>query len=160
MINPQSKLCDIRWASPADWQSTMQMVWKTFLKYEADDYTEEGIHNFYDFLTNGRIHKMFLEGTYLMMIALDDDRVIGQISVRNGNHISLLFVDEDYHNKGVGRELINKMGDYLKCNRNEVYVSVKAAPYAVGFYRRLGFRECSPEQEFSGIRVTSMQMFL
>lgn len=160
MINPQREPWVIRWASPDDWQSTMSMIWKTFLKYEAVDYTEEGIQNFYDFITNGRIYKMFLEGNYLMMVALDHDRIIGVISVRNGNHISLLFVDEEYHKKGIGRELIRKMSEYLKYSRNQIYVSVKAAPYAVGFYRRVGFRECSPEQEFSGIRVTSMQMFL
>lgn len=160
MENPHNELCEIRWASPEDWQSTMKMIWKTFMKYEADDYSEEGIENFYDFLTNGRIYRMFLEGTYLMMIALHENRVIGVISVRNGNHISLLFVDEEYHHKGVGSELMRRMGEYLKYSKNEVYVTVKAAPYAVGFYRRLGFHVCSPEQEFSGIRVTSMEMFL
>lgn len=152
--------CEIRWAVPADWQQTMNMIWKTFLRFEAADYTEEGIANFRDFITDGKIYKMFLQGSYLMMVALDKGKIIGQISVRNRNHISLLFVDEAYHKKGVGRGLISAMGEYLKRENHEIYMSVKAAPYAVGFYRRIGFHICSPEEEYSGIRVTSMEKFL
>lgn len=151
---------EIRWAVPEDWQETMEMIWRTFLRFEASDYTAEGVANFRDFITDGRIYRMFLEGTYLMMVALDQGKIIGQISVRNRNHISLLFVDEAYHKKGVGRELVSSMGEYLKKEKNELFMSVKAAPYAVGFYRRTGFHICSPEEEFSGIRVTSMEKFL
>lgn len=151
---------EVRWATPEDWTATMDMIWKTFMRFEAEDYTEEGIANFRDFITDGRIYRMFLEGSYLMLIALDKGKVIGAVSVRNGNHISLLFVEEKYHRKGVGRELIKQMGDFLKRERKELFMSVKAAPYALGFYRRIGFHICSPEEEFSGIRVTSMEKFL
>ena len=30
----------IRWAKPEDWPETMQMVWRTFMRFEAADYTE------------------------------------------------------------------------------------------------------------------------
>ena len=33
----------IRWAKPEDWPETMQMVWRTFMRFEAADYTEEGV---------------------------------------------------------------------------------------------------------------------
>ena len=36
-------------------------------------------------------------------------------------------------------------------------MSLKASPYAVNFYRRLGFRVVKPEEEYSGIRVTAME---
>lgn len=151
---------EVRWATSDDWPAIMEMIWKTFMKFEARDYTDEGIANFRDFLTNGRIYQMFMEGSYLMLVALDRGKVIGQISVRNGNHISLLFVDEIYHRRGVGRELIRSMAAYLKKEKQEIFISVKAAPYALGFYRRVGFHICSPEEEYSGIRVTSMEKFL
>lgn len=41
---------EIRWAEDKDWIPAMHMIWKTFLKFEAVDYTEEGIRNFYDLL--------------------------------------------------------------------------------------------------------------
>lgn len=151
---------EIRWAEEKDWLATMNMVWRTFLRFEAEDYTAEGIANFKDFITDERLYQMFVSGTYLMLVALDGEKIIGQISVRNGNHISLLFVDEEYHRKGIGRELIKSMAEFLKKERHQLFVTVQAAPYAVGFYRRMGFRASSPEEEYSGIRVTSMEKFL
>lgn len=82
---------EIRWAADKDWIPAMHMIWKTFLKFEAVDYTEEGIRNFYDFITDEHLYKSFLQGRYQMMVALDGERVIGAASVRNYNHLSLLL---------------------------------------------------------------------
>ena len=35
---------EIRWAADKDWIPAMHMIWKTFLKFEAVDYTEELIY--------------------------------------------------------------------------------------------------------------------
>ena len=40
----------VRWAKEEEWAPAMQMVWRTFLKFEGRDYTEEGIKNFFDFI--------------------------------------------------------------------------------------------------------------
>ena len=132
----------------------------TFLKFEAVDYTEEGIRNFYDFITDEHLYKSFQQGRYQMMVALDGERVIGAASVRNYNHLSLLFVDEEYHHRGIGRDLMRRMCEYLKKEEGERYMSLKAAPYAVEFYRKLGFHAVHEEEAFSGIRVTPMEKFL
>jgi len=52
---------------------------------------------------------------------------------------------------------LNRLCEYLKVEEGERYMSLKAAPYAVGFYRKVGFREVAPEEEYSGIRVTPME---
>lgn len=151
---------EIRWVRPDEWHQTMELIWRTFMKFEANDYTQAGIQNFRVFLNDGELFRLYMEGKYEMLVALDKERIIGEISVRNGNHISLLFVDELYHKQGVGRELIQSLGAYLKEEKKEIYMTVKAAPYAVGFYRKLGFRISRPEEEIAGIRVTSMEKFL
>ena len=151
---------EVRWARAEEWAPAMRMIWKTFLKYEGKDYTEEGIKNFFEFITDDDLYRAFLRGDYQMMVALDDNRVIGAASVRNRNHLSLLFVDEEYHHRGVGRTLMKRMCDYLKQEAGERYMSLMAAPYAVNFYRKLGFRTVRPEGEYSGIRVTSMEKVL
>ena len=94
------------------------------------------------------------------MVALDGARIIGAASVRNYYHLSLLFVDEEYHHRGVGRSLMGRMCEYLKKEAGERYMSLKAAPYAVDFYRKLGFHAVHEEEAFSGIRVTPMEKFL
>ena len=151
---------EIRWAKTEEWAPAMKMIWKTFLKFEGEDYTEEGIRNFFDFITDDDLYIAFLRGNYQMLVALDKDRVIGAASIRNCNHLSLLFVDEEYHHRGVGRALMNCLCEYLKTEAGERFMSLKAAPYAVNFYRKLGFRVVKPEETYSGIRVTSMEKIL
>lgn len=150
----------VRWALEQEWEVAMGLVWETFLRFEGDDYTTQGIKNFYNFITDDKLRRSFLKGEYQMMAAFDGKRMIGIASLRNGNHLSLLFVDEAYHKKGVGRELLRQLFLYLKNEAGERYISVKSSPYAVNFYRKLGFRAVTPEEEFSGIRVTSMEKYL
>ena len=151
---------EVRWAKAEEWAPAMKMIWKTFLKFEGEDYSPEGIRNFFDFITDDDLYCAFLRGDYQMMVALDEERVIGAASVRNRNHLSLLFVDEEYHRRGVGRTLMKKMTEYLKTEAGERYMSLKASPYAVEFYRKLGFHAVTPEEEISGIRVTGMEKIL
>jgi len=147
----------IRWAKAEEWEPAMKMIWRTFLKFEASDYSDEGIRNFLDFITDEKLFHAFLRGDYQMMVALDKGKIVGAASVRNRNHLSLLFVDEAYHKKGIGRRLLDRFCTYLEQEMGENYMSVKAAPYAVGFYLKIGFRPVSPEEEIGGIRVTSME---
>lgn len=146
----------IRWALPEDWEPAMEMVWRTFLKFEGKDYSQEGIDNFDTFIHDGTLRKMFLSGRYQVMLALDGSLVVGLASVRSGNHLSLLFVDERYHRQGIGRTLMKGLCRYLETEAGEHSMTLTAAPYAVGFYKKLGFYAVRPEEQISGIRVTSM----
>ena len=71
--------------------------------------------------------------------------------------MSLLFVESAYHHKGVGSAILGRLCEYLEKEKGERYMSLQAAPYAVNFYRKQGFRAVRPEMEFSGIRVTPME---
>lgn len=148
---------EVRWAGVEQWTPAMDMIWKTFLKFEGQVYSPEGIQNFLDFITDEDLVKDFLLGKYLMLIALDGEKVIGAATVRDRNHLSLLFVDERYHHKGVGRALMDTLCTYLKNEKGENSMTLKSAPYAVGFYERIGFLPTGPEEHYSGIRVTPME---
>lgn len=151
--------CTIRWAKKEEWRPAMMMVWKTFMAFEGKEYTAEGIRNFFDFISDDDLYRAFLTGTYQLAVALADDRIIGAASVRNSNHLSLLFVDEEYHHRGIGSRLMQYLCDYLEHEEGEKFMSLKAAPYAVDFYKKLGFKIVKPEEDYSGIRVTSMEKF-
>ncbi len=148
---------EVRWARTEEWIPAIKMIWMTFLKYEGRDYTEEGIRNFFDFITDEDLYISFLKGEYRLMVALDEEKIIGAGSVRDKNRLSLLFVDEAYQNRGVGSCILRKLCHYLKTEAGERFMSLQAAPYAVNFYRKQGFRAVHPEVEFSGIRVTPME---
>lgn len=148
---------EIRWAKKDEWLPAMEMIWKTFIKYEGEDYTQEGIEHFFDFITGEDLYVSFLRGEYRMMVALDGRSVIGAGSLRSRNHLSLLFVDGAYHRRGVGSMILRKLCDYLELEIGERYMSLQAAPCAVDFYRKQGFRAVRPEMEYAGIRVTPME---
>lgn len=150
----------IRWAEAGDWTSAMNMIWKTFLKFEGNVYSPEGVRNFLDFITDEDLFHSFLAGRYLLMIALDGGNIIGAASVRDRNHLSLLFVDEKYHMQGIGRSLMETFCLFLKNEVGEQCMTLKSSPYAVGFYKKLGFWETGPEECYAGIQVTPMKKML
>lgn len=143
-----------------EYENVMGLVWKTFLSFEAEDYTAEGIKSFQDFITDPTLYKMFLRGHYQIFGAFYRGENIGVISLRDRTHISLLFVDEQYHYHGVGRALIEYLEKFLLTEMGEYKLTVNASPYGVGFYHRLGFQDMDKEQEKEGIRYTPMILFL
>ena len=150
----------IRSAYHNEWEDAMDLAWRTFLKFEADIYSEEGVRNFENFITDTTLRKMFIIGTYQMFVALHNDRIIGMITLRNTSHISLLFVDERYHRQGVGRALISYLQNYLLAFSAAEKVTVNAAPYGVDFYHKLGFYDIGSEEIRDGIRYTPMEFIL
>ena len=158
--NVQKGLIDIRWARNGEWAPAMKMIWRTFLEFEGKDYSDEGIKKFYEFISDDNLYVSFLKGEYQLMVAVDHGNVVGAGSIRSGNFLSLLFVDENYHRQGLGSAIVQKLCDYLKNEAGERYVVVHSSPYAVDFYRRQGFRAVKPEMQYSGIRVTPMEKLL
>ena len=150
----------IRFAGPEEWEDAMGLAWKTFLEFEADVYTPEGVRSFEDFITDSGLKRMFDMGAYQMILALDHEKIIGMITLRNEMHISLLFVDSHYHRCGVGRALIEKVADYVKRELGKKRLTVNASPYGVGFYHKLGFKDLGPEKQQDGIIYTPMDYIL
>lgn len=148
----------IRSAYRDDWQDAMGLAWKTFLRFEADVYTPEGVQNFENFITDTTLHRMFVMGAYQMFVALDQDRIVGMITLRDSKHISLLFVDEKYHRRGIGRALMKYLTEYMVKEMGIRQVTVNASPYGVEFYHKLGFRDLRPEERKDGIIYTPMEL--
>ena len=151
---------EIRFASQEEWEAAMGLAWKTFLEFEADIYTPEGVRSFEDFITDSGLRRMFVMGAYQMMAAFDQGKMIGMITLRNEMQISLLFVDSSYHRQGIGRALVRKMADYVKIELGKKRLTVNASPYGVKFYHRIGFKDLGPEKQQDGIIYTPMDYIL
>lgn len=148
----------IRSAYRDDWQDAMGLAWKTFLRFEADVYTAEGVKNFENFITDSTLYRMFIMGAYQMFVAVADGGIVGMITLRDSQHISLLFVDERYHRQGIGRALLSYLTDYMGKEMGLHRVTVNASPYGVGFYHRLGFCDLRCEEQRDGIIYTPMEL--
>ena len=150
----------VRSAYRNEWQDAMALAWKTFLRFEADVYSPEGVRNFENFITDSMLYRMFVMGTYQLFVALDRDKIVGMITLRDSTHISLLFVDEAYHRQGIGRSLVKYLTDYLVAEVGADRVTVNSSPYGIAFYHKLGFRDIRPEVVRDGIIFTQMEFIL
>lgn len=148
-----------RAAYMSEWDYCMDLAWRIFLKYDAPDYPREGIENFKEFVTDDVLKNMFHSGEYQLFVAVCEEKIIGIISLRDRNHISLLFVESEYHRQGVGAGLINTLTDYMRDEMGQTSVTVNASPYAVGFYHKVGFEDTDIQQLVSGILFTPMILY-
>ena len=149
----------IRWAGRDEWDGAMSLVWKTFLRFDAPDCTPEGVQNFRNFIMDERLKQAFLEGRYQMAVALEGESIVGVASLRSVNHLSLLFVEESRHKRGIGKAMMDALCEYLKNEVGERYLSLLASPYAVDFYKKLGFSQVKPMVNSYGIPVVFMEKF-
>lgn len=151
---------EFRAAYHDEWQEAMGLAWRVFLKYDAADYSALGVRSFHNFISDHMLYRMFQTGSYQLFGAYDKGKMVGMITLRDETHISLLFVDEHYHKKGIGRKLIDQVRGYLLTEVGASRLTVNASPMAVGFYHKLGFTDLGPERIADGIRYTPMQFYL
>ena len=135
-------------------QEALSLVWKVFLKFEAPDYAPEGVEEFKRFIEYDAIKEKLEKSELLMLGCFSDEALLGVIAFRNPCHISMLFVDEKHHKKGIARRLFNEMLEHYngKCDT----VTVNSSPYAVEIYKKFGFVETDAEQTVNGIRFIPM----
>lgn len=133
---------EIRKIKDHEMNDCLNLVWKTFLEFEAPDYTQEGIEEFkksiYD---NDWIKQRIFIG------AFKNNKLIGMIATRNSNHIALFFVDGKYHKRGIGRKLYQ----YAIKQNNTGYFTVNSSPYAHEIYKHLGFIDTDKKQSVNGL---------
>ncbi len=149
-----------RAAYKSEWDICMDLAWRTFLKFDAPDYPQEGIDNFKDFVTDEVLKNMFHSGEYQLFVAVRAKKIIGIISLRDRNHISLLFVESAYHRQGVGTGILRTLTEYMYSEMGQTSVTVNASPYAVGFYHKMGFEDTDIQQLVSGILYTPMILYI
>lgn len=147
---------EIRYARPEEWEDAMELAWRTFLKFEADEYGEEGKNNFLDFISGEQLFKMFLAGSYKLAVAVYEKEIVGMGSLRTGNHVSLLFVAEEFHRNGIATELLAFLQSDIKKGEN-CKLTVNASPYGEAFYRKVGFVPTDSMQTVDGIVFLPME---
>ena len=140
---------EIREIKLVERSNALDLVYNTFMQYEAPDYTKQGVETFQDSVINNIVYlnNILLYGAY------EGDNIKGVIATRNqGNHIALFFVDGKFHKQGIGKTLFYEV--LQKSTSNEV--TVNSSPYAVKIYQHLGFVKTAPEQITNGMRYTPM----
>ncbi|MGN1330256.1 MAG: GNAT family N-acetyltransferase [Clostridia bacterium] len=134
-------------------EETMELVKKVFDEFEAPEYSDEGIKNFYKFANVENIKKLLNENLKIVIVK-DYSKIIGMLAIRDNSHIGMLFVDKSYHRKGIAKYLIRYAKGLYRMNNTDI--TVNSSPYAVEIYKRMGFEILSNEKETDGIRFIPM----
>ena len=130
-------------------KEALDLVWKVFLKYEAPDYTQEGITEFKKVINDESwLSDKEFYGAYIQ------EKIVGVIATKDKHHIALFFVDGNYHRQGIGRKLFEN----IKRLNNDNYFTVNSSPYAHEIYKHLGFVDTSSKvQEYNGLKFYPMK---
>ena len=141
----------IRPVSSAD-PLALALIRRTFLEFEAPDYSQKGIQTFLSFLESSeQMEKVFMLGAYL------GNQLTGVIAGNQEfSHVCLFFVDAPYQRRGIGRSLWQALLHRSAADR----ITVHSSPYAVEVYHRLGFRDLAEEELTDGMRYIPMEFSL
>jgi len=95
------------------------------------------------------------------LAAFDADRPVGFISMPSPTFVGLLFVHPRYLRRGIGRALWEQARAFVEKTYPETEtVETNSTPYALEFYRSVGFVPISTEFFKSGCRATRMACWL
>ena len=135
-------------------EEAIDVIEDTFMKFEAPDYSKQGIESFFKF-ANYETIKVNLSKNMKMYVAKVNEKIVGVIGYRDNSHINLLFVLEEYQHNGIAKALYNLVLENCK-NANTKRITVNSSPYAHNVYLKLGFIDDNQMQEVDGIKFYPM----
>ncbi len=132
-------------------RAALRFCIRVFDSSAAPMFPSEGRHTFHAFVMSGVIEQAVHEGRAQMYVCYDGDAAAGVLCMRDGNHISLLFVDDSHRRMGIATQLL---GMALVGRQGEI--TVNAAPTGYEFYLSRGFEFTDTEELREGLIFTKM----
>ena|SRR3989344_4907192 len=103
----------------------------------SKDYPKKAITSLCDFFTPDLIIKNMSDRT--MYVAVENDKVVGTASLK-GDKVFTVFVNPDYHGRGIGSKLMDKVEELAKDKKYKI-LKVPSGHSSVKFYKHRGYRE-------------------
>lgn len=139
----------------------LDLIRKVFDECDKADYEEMGILKFYHFIRREQIEERMKRGEMVFFGAYEASELVGVIAMRDGFHVSLLFVEKRYQRQGIGKRLVRRGVAYcLEQNPALRAITVSASPKGRSAYEAMGFQALTPEQKKQGMRFTPMRLEL
>jgi GNAT superfamily N-acetyltransferase len=138
--------------------SVCDLILKVFHKHVAPEYSEKGIEKFLSIISPSRLIELNENEDSFVIVAREERKIIGMLAIREGNHVSLIFVDSTYQGKGIGRRLVEDAITICKeRNPGIITITVCSSPNSQEFYEEIGFKAIDLEQDDNGLRYTPME---
>lgn len=112
-------------------KEAIELVARVAKKDIYKDFDQEGINSF----NQVNCDTFYRNKQNLTYICLENKKIIGIITLTQGKHLSLLFVDNDYQGNGIGTKLFELIDNLALAD-----LEVNSGIGAKGFYLNLGFK--------------------
>ena len=136
------------------------LVQQSFADLAASDWGPHARQAFFNesapiALTHALNTAIFAAGAFV------EGAMVGFVLLPRPSQLSMLFVHPDYLRKGIARQLWEEARSHVEANFPEIKtIELNATPYAVNFYRSVGFVPISAEFTVDGCRATRMVCWL
>lgn len=126
----------------------LDLVWRVFSLLDTPIFGEEAAKSYKAIIEETRE-----KNNIVFYGALDGDRVVGVLGMRENNHIGYFYIDPSYQRQGIGKKLFKLMkSDY------EVHeFTVNAMPTGMDAYKRLGFVQTGDLLNNGGVVTTPLK---
>ena len=132
-----------------------RLIQRIFAAQVAPHFDSEGRAEFSNYVSPDALIERLSCSRYLAVIALCGETVVGAVELRDGRHISLMFVDGAHQGRGVGRTLFNRVLKEVR-SQGTANITVHASPNAVDAYRSMGFHVSGAMQCRDGMYYVPM----
>ena len=137
--------------------NVLQLVWDVFEEFVAYQCSADGVSEFQRGIEYASMKQLLDNSERMMWGCFDNGKIIGMISTKPPAHVSLLFVDKQFHRQGIARALYQKVVAYYSKIDDCSEITVNSSLYAVEIYKRLGFVATDTERQKNGIRFVPMK---
>lgn len=142
----------IRAMQSADIHPVSTMVMKTFLSFVAKTLPPHGVETFREIASPASLRD-YLQADTCILLATEDEAIVGVAALREGRHVGMLFVDPAYQRQGIGKALMEQLLQHRRGAEVTVFASVSSVPA----YRSYGFEVSGRIDEKGGIIYQPMQ---
>ena len=114
-----------------------KLIRRCLLEVNSKDYPQEIIHFAYEHYSSDKIIEKSLKRS--VFVAVEEGNILGIASLEE-NVVYTVFVDPDFHGKGIGTKLMKYVE---KITNDQGYESIKtpSSLTAFEFYERLGYQQ-------------------
>ncbi|SBT16037.1 putative N-acetyltransferase YafP [Marinomonas gallaica] len=145
----------IRTLQVQDLEAVSAVCMKAFMASVAESLSEEGIATFTKVAASDAFFERMSKDTH-MLVALIKDEIVGVAELREGHHVSMLFVRPDHQRHGIGTQLL----DALLLLARSPKITVSASLSSIAAYHKYGFIECGDINEIAGLVYQPMDITL
>jgi GNAT superfamily N-acetyltransferase len=158
--NPAESNVRYRPFRPGEEDAVSGLIEESFREFVGRDFPSEGVAEFLDYARPEALAERHESGALILVAELGGS-LVGVIELLHNEHISLLFVAQGQHGKGIGRALFTRALEIARVAKPGLtQITVHSSRHALPVYRRLGFRKAAAEKTVNGITYTPMVLKL